>query len=608
MCPSPPKTMKTIVPAIGALCAGAAISSGACAPKVYTLDGDFDAGVSFNVNHNAPNNNQLQLNDGGGIQTLPVMYIANAGEDTVSKIDTSTNREVARYRTWFGPSGQTGWAGTHDAWSGPAPSRSAVDNDGNAYVGNREFRGKRGTLVKILNTGFKDRNNNGVMDTSTDANNNGVIDPGEIKAWGDANNNGLIEDSEIGDERIAWIVEVGPAGGIARSVSIAPNGNIWVGYYNAQSYTEHSPVDGSQVSPAPGTTWATPGHRPYGALVDANGILWGSGWDSQRLLRFNTATKTHTLPGNYQVYGIAIGTDPANPLLSRVFMAYAANPYLQYTDGGSFVDPSGANFSCYGISVDGSGNILTSGSVYGSTYGCSKFSPAGATLWTSPAQAGATGSDQRGAIVDSNGDVWTVNRPNNNVSKFRGSDGAALGVVPVGLYPYTYSDASGSSFIQTNPTGTWEVVYDAGELGAKNCVFSWNSQETNGSSLEVRVDASDIKTSVGQFDPNTAVVAGNGAQVVGVAGRYVYVRVRFTAANATSPILEDLSIQTCPQRGDLNNDCCIDRTDLNLIMANIRARLPYDAALDVNSDGAVNLSDARQIVLWFCYPLGAPCN
>jgi hypothetical protein len=246
--------------------------------------------------------------------------------------------------------------------------------------------------------------------------------------------------------------------------------------------------------------------------------------------------------------------------------------------------------------------------VSGNYRGCSKFFPDGSNAWSSGVQAGAGGNNQRGAIVDSNGNVWTVNLETNNVSKFRGTDGVALGVVPVGQSPYTYSDASGSSFVQTNPTGTWEAVYDAGEVGAKNCVFSWNSRETNGSSLEVRVDASDTKTSVGQFDPNTAVVAGNGVQVAGIAGRYVYVRVKFTAANATSPVLEDLSIQTCPQRGDLNNDCCIDRTDLNLVMANIRARLPYDTALDVNSDGAVNLSDARQIVLWFCYPLGAPCQ
>jgi hypothetical protein len=288
-------------------------------------------------------------------------------------------------------------------------------------------------------------------------------------------------------------------------------------------------------------------------------------------------------------------------------MAYAATPYLQYTDGGSFVDPSGETFYCLGISVDAGGNILTSGSRSGSSYGCSKFSPNGAMLWTSSPQSGAGSGDQRGAIVDSNGDVWTVNRQNHNVSKFRGSDGAALGVVPVGLYPYTYSDASGSSFIQTNPTGTWEVVYDSGPTGAKNCVFSWTSQEANGSSLEVRVDASDTKTTVPAFNPATAVVAGNGVPVPSIAGRYVYVRVKFTAANATSPILKDLTIKTCPQRGDLNNDCCIDRTDLNLVMAHIRARLPYNATFDVNNDGVVDLSDARQIVLWFCIPLGAPC-
>jgi hypothetical protein len=597
--------MKALVSLIAVLGSGAAVTAGPCAPKVYTLDADFDAGVMFNVNHNAPNGDQLQLNDSGGIQTLPVMYIANAGEDTVSKIDTNTNKEVARYRTWFGPSGQPGWAGDHDAWSGPAPSRSAVDDNGNAFVGNREFRsGKRATLVKILKTDYVDRNGNGVMDTSTDANNNGVIDASEIKAWGDTNTDGLIQDSEIGDERIAWIVEVGPANGIARSVSIAPNGNIWVGYWNSQLYTEHSPATGAQVS----GPWATPGHSPYGSLVDANGILWGSGWVSYYLLRLNTATGAFTFaPDRPQIYGIAIGTDPASPTTTRVYMAYARPPYYQYTDGGSFADPSAETFSSYGISVDAGGNILVSGSSYSSTYGCSKFNPAGTTLWNSNPQTGATGGDQRGAIVDSNGDVWTVNRANDNVSKFRGTDGAHLGVLPVGLQPYTYSDASGSSFLQTNPTGTWEVVYDAGELGARNCVFSWTSQESNGSSLEVKVDASDTKTTVGDFNPNTAVIASNGVQVPVIAGRYVYVRVKFTAANQTSPILKDLTIKTCPQRGDLNDDCCIDRTDLNLVMAHIRARLPYNAALDVNLDGVVDISDARQIVLWFCFPLGAPC-
>ncbi len=93
---------------------------------LYTTDADFDGGALFNVNHDAPNNNQLQLNT--TLTTFPSLWVANAGEDSVSKIDTSLNKETARYRTWF-----TG-SPTHDAFSGPAPSRTAVSAAGDALV------------------------------------------------------------------------------------------------------------------------------------------------------------------------------------------------------------------------------------------------------------------------------------------------------------------------------------------------------------------------------------------------------------------------------------------------------------------------------------------
>src|SRR5690349_22168565 len=79
------------------------------------------------------------------------IWVANAGEDTLSKINISSDTEVARYRTWFGPSTQPGFvvhpsapvAGgvtvTNSPWAGPAPSRIAVDGAGNAYVLNRWF-------------------------------------------------------------------------------------------------------------------------------------------------------------------------------------------------------------------------------------------------------------------------------------------------------------------------------------------------------------------------------------------------------------------------------------------------------------------------------------
>ena len=145
------------------------------ATTVYTTDAQFDLGVLSGVNHIAPNNNQLQLNLIG--TTFPVLWVANAGEDTLSKIDTTLNREIGRYRTWFG----SGAFSNHGAFSGPAPSRSAVDIDGNAYILNRHFDNGRPMLMKVLTEGFIDRNGNGVADTSLDADNSGTISAAETK-------------------------------------------------------------------------------------------------------------------------------------------------------------------------------------------------------------------------------------------------------------------------------------------------------------------------------------------------------------------------------------------------------------------------------------------
>ncbi|MCS6799014.1 MAG: putative metal-binding motif-containing protein, partial [Myxococcota bacterium] len=60
------------------------------------------------------------------------IWIANSGEGTVSKVDTRTFVEVARYIT--GPAGR-----------GNDPSRTSVNTEGDVYVGNRSGR----SLTKI---------------------------------------------------------------------------------------------------------------------------------------------------------------------------------------------------------------------------------------------------------------------------------------------------------------------------------------------------------------------------------------------------------------------------------------------------------------------------
>jgi len=508
----------------------------------YTTTAQFNAGNPAGV---TVTSDQVQLS--GVVSLQPFMWIANAGEDTVSKINTTTMVEVARYRTGFGPSGQIGYV-SHlgNPWAGPAPSRTAVDAQGNVYVANRHFDNKQSVIVKILATGGIDRNGNGTIETSTG--------PGDIKNLSDTINTGYVEDGEIQDERIAWFARFGTVAGICRSLSIGPDGHLWAGLYSANTYYKISSVNGSvlagPISMNSGTNLAGQAvnftHRPYGSLVDNNGMLWSAGWDSLTFVRMDTTNASYPralISSSVQTYGIALGTGPT---AGHVYHAYAGQPFLDYNIGANTFTNASQGFGAYGISVDSAGFIYTSGSTYGGSVGLTKFRPDRTIVWTKPAQAGGTAGDQRGAIVDSNGDVWTVNKNSHSVSKFRSSDGAALGVVAVGNQPYTYSDASGSAFAQSNPSGTWSVVQDTGCTGATGSTVSWTATvPASGASLVVEVRAANTAASLGSV--NFVAVTNGGATPPSVVGRFLEVRATLSGtigATLITPILHDLTVAT----------------------------------------------------------------
>lgn len=572
-----------------ALAAGLA----AAASKTYTLDADFDLGTLIGVNHSAPNNHQLQLNVSG--TSFPVLWIANAGEDTLSKIDStqiggSPGRELSRYRTWFG-------SGTyaHDAWNGPAPSRTAVDTDGNAYVLNRSFGGYP-TLFKILASGYVDRNGNGVMDTSVDTNANGSIALGEMKPLTDTNGNGAIDPSEIQDERIAWVRRV-PDGlygggitrfnGIGRALCIGTDGNLWVGLFNNAEYFKVSSADGHTIAGPVGTA----GWPNYGCLIDHNGTLWGANWPYGILTRIaNTGSDAgpHTLrsiPVGSAVYGLALRRDAAN--VTRVIMGGSGWSYVEHVDDGTdnWSLPAAVYYATYAVGTDNDGNILVSKRSGGVT----KFTGAGAVIWDKGSQVGS--SDSRGVIPDAANNVWQVHRQTHNMAKYTGASGDFLGVIPVGFEPYTYSDASGTAALSiTTKTGTWTVMQDGGAAGTPWGTVSWNASVPTGAGVTAEVRAADVAGDLASkpYVPVTSGVA------FGQAGRFLQVRMTLDANAANqSPVLFDVTVANAVNACDVDGDSDVDTADLALIRAGIGKPLITNDPRDGDGNGVIDARDVR---------------
>ena len=140
--------------------------------KIYTSLDDFSEGIlSPELNYSNSENKLHLLNKD---ITFPFIWIPN-NNGTVSKINSLTGEEIARYIVWPSKDKATLYNG---------PSRTAIDLDGNCWVANRGL----GTIVKIgskENLQFEDRNKNGICDTCIDLNNNGIIADNEVLPWGE---------------------------------------------------------------------------------------------------------------------------------------------------------------------------------------------------------------------------------------------------------------------------------------------------------------------------------------------------------------------------------------------------------------------------------------
>ncbi len=488
---------------------------------IFTTSDDFRNGFQFNLNlDEVPG--EIRINAAEEATFEKIIWIANSGEGTVSKFDTSTGKELGRYRT--GPSGISLY-----------PNRTGVTSRGDVWVNNRDQ--VLGTMVKILNADFIDRNGNGIIDTSTDRNGDGKISGDEIMPW-DANGDGLPD-----DERIAMSIPVGwnrnaPShqygSAMGRSLAIDANDNVWIGFWNAQQYEQYDGETGERKAliPVDGT--------PYNSVVDANGILWGTSSQlSSTLIRIDTVSQKYvgSIPDHNgrgiaidqfgiiwfgQYDGFVLRHDPVN------------NTWDRYS--------TGAARNASGVAIDKKGRVWAGcqDGIVRLTFAEDRRTLVDTTYLplTGPTTA---------AVFDADGYFWTTSLSSNKAYKIDPETVSILNGFPIetGREPYNYTNNTAAVRASvTGRDGRWTEILDGGRPGVPWATVSLLQDLPPETSSRLRVRASD--------DRNLLPAAAwqelpHDTRFEGIVGRYLEVEVALRSRNPqATPSIQEIYVQSVP--------------------------------------------------------------
>ncbi|HFE44114.1 MAG TPA: hypothetical protein ENJ18_01285 [Nannocystis exedens] len=361
-----------------------------------------------------------------GDEDYSIIWISNTGQHTVSKIDTASATELARYRT--GP-GETD------------PSRTSVNLRGDVAIANRS-----GSVVKIANQigDCVDKNVNGVIDTSTG--------PDDLRDWGSdecvlwfhdlAFPKGL-PSNQGGPRAIAW------DGGAASNCFATAM--VWVGWRDQPSNNvmirRINGVSGETDSEVLAENWeGNWGHGTYGGAATKGGSFWGLGTRANLVHVDALSLEVSRYKGpDVVLYGITLDAD------GEPWLAGYDNGHIWrfHSDTAEFQDlgKAGSSARLRGLAIDKQGFAWIAGN-----------DPCALIQYDTTTESIVNGeialpgcAEPVGVSIDRYGQVWVVDRDANRAYKV---DPETYEIVMVdGLVsPYTYSDMTGEGLgLVVNP-------------------------------------------------------------------------------------------------------------------------------------------------------------
>jgi streptogramin lyase len=406
----------------------------ACNNKDDDCDGETDEGVKSTCgncdltcnqqtlggtnswNLNSENSSGLGLDPQGNVTldmskialNLKFIWIANSPQNTVSKVDCKTITEVGRYNVCVDP------------------SRTSVDLEGNVWVA---CRGD-GQVAKIIadKTKCVDKNGNGIIETSTNSNPVG------------------------NDECIKFIVQPNK-GTYARGAAVDKDNNVWIGYWFSKSLVRLNQNSGAIM------TDINLGCEPYGLVIDQKGIIWGQGAGCGSLIMIDPVTgivtRSNTLPSlAYPAGAYGLNVDK----YGRIWVASG--------NTASVYDPKTLQWKVVNMQWGGGRGVASSNDGYiyvavDSSGGAVKIN---GNVDPPIVEGFMKGAGQPvGAALDYDGFVWVVNQGGSSATKLDPKTMSAVGTVPVGSSPYTYSDMTGYTLNYfTAPKGQYSTVFFGG--------------------------------------------------------------------------------------------------------------------------------------------------